>query len=254
MKRLYAAGSVTVASSSQRHRGRDRRTRDRPQGVRRGDRAVPAVLVEVDEDPLAALLLPPGRGHAVVALLQLAAEADRGVPHVDELPARLDPHEDMDAAVAAGLGPSPQPQLLEQLARDPGHPHGVGERRTGLGVEVDPQLVGAVDVVTAYGPGVEGERAHVGAPDRDRDLGRADLVGLPAAGEGDLDGLEVVGGALGHALLVERVGVAVLGPGRELHALADTGGPALQRGRPVAQGPHQAVARRSRSTPPPSAW
>ena len=102
----------------------------------------------------------------------------------------------------------------------PGDPDGVGERRTRLGVEVDAQLVGVVDVGAAYRPGVEGQGAHVRAPDRHRDLGRADLVGGPAGREGDLDALEVVGRALGHPLLVERVGflsgrpVASLIPGR----------------------------------------
>ena len=74
-----------------------------------------------------------------------------------------------------------------------------------------------------------------------RDLGRADLLGGPPGREGDLHRLEVVGRALGHPLLVERVGVPVHPPGRQLHALAYAGRPALQRGRPVAERAHQPV-------------
>ena len=45
------------------HRRRHRRARLRPDAVGRGDRAVAGVLVVVDEDALAALLLPPLRRH-----------------------------------------------------------------------------------------------------------------------------------------------------------------------------------------------
>ena len=46
-----------------RHGRGDRRARLRPHAVGRGDGAVAGVLVVVDEDALAALLLPPLRGH-----------------------------------------------------------------------------------------------------------------------------------------------------------------------------------------------
>ena len=134
-----------------------------------------------------------------------------------------------------------QPELLEQLLGDAGDPLGVRERRTRLRVQVDAQLVGVVDVAAPDRPRVEHQRAHVRAPHRHRDLGRADLVGRPAGGEGDLDRLEVVGSALGHPLLVERVGVLVGASGRQRHALAYAGGPALQRRRPVPERTHQPV-------------
>src|SRR4051812_24535153 len=88
------------------------------------------------------LLLPPGRRDAGVTLLQGAAEPDGGVPHVDEVPARLDAYVDVHAPVAAGLRVAGDAELLEQLTRDAGHPHGVGERGAGLRIEVDAQLVG----------------------------------------------------------------------------------------------------------------
>ena len=75
------------------------------------------------------------------------------------------------------LGEAGHAELVEQLAGDAGDPHGVGEGRARLRVEVDAQLVGVVDVGAAHRPGVEGQRAHVRAPHGHRDLGRADLVG-----------------------------------------------------------------------------
>src|SRR5690606_16617057 len=93
-----------------------------PQAPCARDRAVAVVLVEVDEDAFAALLLPPRDRDAVVAALELATEADRRVAHVLEGVPRLDPHVDVDAAVAAGLGVAAHPELGEQLARDLRHP------------------------------------------------------------------------------------------------------------------------------------
>ena len=104
------------------------------------------------------------------------------------------------------------PELVEQVARHPGDPHRVRERRARLRVEVDAQLVGVVDVGAPHRPGVEGERAHVRAQ-----TGTAISVGQISSavrpdGNVIVDRLEVVGRPLGHPLLVERVGVPVLGP------------------------------------------
>ena len=69
-------GADTVASGPRAHR------------VRRGDRPVARVLVVVDEDLLAALLLPPrGRHELGRAPLDLAREGERAAAHVGELPA-----------------------------------------------------------------------------------------------------------------------------------------------------------------------
>ena len=223
------------------HRGRDRRSGPRPQGVRRGDGPVTTVLVEIDEDPLTALLLPPLGGDALVTLLELAAESDRRVPHVDEVPARLDPHVDVHAAVAAGLRVARQTVLLQQLPGDAGHADGVGERGAGLGVEVDAQLVGVVVVAAASRPRVEGDRAHLGAPPDRGQVGDAHLVGCPSAGEGHTRRLDVLRGALGNPLAVERVAL-VAATRREGDALVHPGRPALQSSGPVAEGAHDAGA------------
>src|SRR3954452_16927049 len=87
--------------------------RDRPEAVGTGDRAVAGVLVVVHEDRGASLLLPPGGRDPRRTTGKLASEADGGVPHVGEAPARLDPHVDMHTPVAAGLGEPTHAQVLE---------------------------------------------------------------------------------------------------------------------------------------------
>ena len=66
-----------------------------------GDGPVPVGLVEVQEDPLTALLLPPRRGHLVRhPPFHLAGRGDHGVPDVQELARRLDRGINVQAAVA----------------------------------------------------------------------------------------------------------------------------------------------------------
>ena len=226
-----------------RQRCRHRRARLGPDAVGRGDRAVARVLVVVDEDPLAALLLPPLGGHlAGEAALQLASERDRGVADVGERPARLDPHVDVDAAAAGGLREADVAELVEQRPRLAGDPHGVVEVGARLRVEVEAQLVRMVDVVAAHGPRVKRDRPHLRRPADHRNLGRADLVGVTARRELDARGLDVLGGALGDPLLEERVAAAPLARGEHdpgMHAL----GPALERRRPAPQRAHDPVLR-----------
>src|SRR5439155_18124648 len=94
--------------------------------VGRGDRAIAGVLVVVDEDALAALLLPPlGRYLARHPALELAAERDRRVPHVGEGPTRLQPHVDVDAAAPGRLREAGVAELAEQRPRLAGDPHRV---------------------------------------------------------------------------------------------------------------------------------
>ena len=173
-----------------RHRRGDRRARLRPHAVGRGDRAIAGVLVVVDEDALAALLLPPlGRHLARQAPLELAPEGDRGVADVGERPARLDPDVDVDAAASRGLREAGVAELVQQRARLGGDAHGVGEVRARLRVEVDAQLVGMVDVVAANRPRMKRDRAHLGRPADDGHLRGADLVRVAARRELDPRGL-----------------------------------------------------------------
>ena len=150
-----------------------------PYRVGGGDGAVAGGLVVVDEDALAALLLPPLDGHLVRhPALQLPADGDGGAPDLGEGPARLDRHEDVQAASAGGLGPAAQPaELVQHGAQFVGGADGVVVVGAGLRVEVDAQFVGVVGVVAADRPRVEGEAAEVGGPQDGGRLGRAHLVG-----------------------------------------------------------------------------
>ena len=121
--------------------------------------------------------------------------------------------------------------------------HGVGEVGARLRVEIDPQLVRVVDVGAANRPRVKRDRAHLRRPADDGDLRRADLIGVPARRELDLDGLDVVRGPPGDALLEEGV-AAPLVPGGENDAGMDALRPALERGRPLLERAHDAVLHR----------
>ena len=217
---------------------RDGRARLGPDAVGRRDRPVARVLVVVDEDPLAALLLPPARRDLIgEASLELPAEGDRRVADVGKRPPRFDPDVDVNAAPAGGLREAAVAEFLKQLARPGGDERGVFEVGARLGVEVEAELVGMVDVLAPHRPGMEGDRAHLAGPGDHRDLGGADLVGAAARGEGDLRRLHVFGSALRHTLLVEGVAHPALAR-RQDHARVHALGPALERGRAAVQRAH----------------
>ena len=97
---------------------------------------------------------------------------------------RLDPHVDVDAARAGGLRPADEPEVGEHLADDRARPPDVRPTRTpGHRVEIDPQLVGMVEVLGAHRVRVELEAAEVGHPGEAGGVARHDLVGRPARGE-----------------------------------------------------------------------
>ena len=76
-------------------------------------------------------------------------------------------HEDVHAAAAAGLGEARVAQLVEQRPDDvDGDARGVREAGARLGVQVDPQLVGVLDVRAGRVPGVERDGAEVARPRR----------------------------------------------------------------------------------------
>ena len=192
-------------------------------------RLVGRVLVEVDEHPLAPLLLPPGVGDEVGAAAgQLPGQGHGRGPHLVGVPAGQQPDVDVQAAAAGGLGEAPQPELVE------GGPHLAGrlpdlvEDDAGLGVEVDAQLVGVIGVRGPAGPDVEAQAPGVGGPHHMGDVGGHHGVGGGAVGGAHHLGAQPVGGALGHPLLEKR---RPLGPV----------GVALQQGGAVAHGPHEGL-------------
>src|ERR1700733_9502735 len=94
--------------------GRDGRAWLGPDAVGRRDCPVARVLVVVDEDPLAAFLLPPARRDLIgEAPLELPAEGDRRVADVGKRPSRVDPDVDVNTAPAGGLGKAAVAQVLK---------------------------------------------------------------------------------------------------------------------------------------------
>jgi hypothetical protein len=97
-----------------------------------------------------------------------------------EGPERLDPDGDVDAAIPRRLRPPRIADLVKHLGDDAGDRLRVGEIRARLRVDVDPQLVGMLDVAPAGGPWMEVDRAEVRRPGDVRDFGHAELVRVTA--------------------------------------------------------------------------
>jgi hypothetical protein len=98
-----------------------------------------------------------------------------------------------------------------------------------------------VDVVAADRPWMERDRAHLRRPGDDSHLARTDLVRMAAGGELDPRGLHVVRGAAGDPLLEKGVAAAAI-TRREDEALLNPLRPALERGGPPVERPHDALA------------
>ena len=81
------------------------------------------------------------------------------------------------------LGQPTRPDVGQRVAHDQGHPPDVVPGDAGDRVEVDPQLVGMVEVVGADRVRVEVDAAEVGDPGEAGRIVDHDLVGGPAGGE-----------------------------------------------------------------------
>ena len=105
----------------------------------------------------------------------------------------------------------------------------------GVGVQVDAELIGVVDVGGADGPGVEVDAAEVGDPGEVCGVIDDHEVGGAAAGEGDVGGLDAGGQVGGRALLEERLfGNAVDEALEDHRAVSDAAEGALGDGEVVA--------------------
>ena len=193
-RRRTRSGTVRMVRSFGDHRldllpgerRRDLAARAGPGEPGAEDGLVGRVLVEVDEDAAAALLLPPVGGDQVgEAALQLAGQGDGGGAHLHRVPARLEPEVHVQAVVARRLRVAAQAELVEHVAAEQGDGAHLVEADAGRGVEVDAQLVGVGGVGGEVGPQVQAEAADVHRPHDVGDVGHDERVGGGAVGGGD---------------------------------------------------------------------
>ena len=93
-------------------------------------------------------------------------------------------------------------QYVTDAHRDALH---LREGHAGLRIEVDAQLIGMIEVPAADRPRIEVDAAEVHRPDEMGEVGRAQLLGRPAARERDGRRLQPLRSGLGHPLLEEEV-------------------------------------------------
>ncbi len=153
-----------------------------------------------------ALLLPPlARRELRRAPLHLARERQGRAPHLIEAPAALDPHVHVHAARARRLGPAAQAVLGEHVAHDQRHAPHVVPAHARAGIEVDPQLVGMVEVIGPHRVRVQIDAPEVDDPEELRGVAHHDLARRAPGGEAELHRLDPVGTPLGRPLLEERL-------------------------------------------------
>src|SRR5580700_8620278 len=149
------------------------------------------VLVEVDEDTLAAFLLPPGRGDQVwPPALQLAGYRHRRAADLVGVPARLKPDVDVDAPVPRGLGVAGHARLGQQRPQLGGGLLDMAEGHAWSRVEVDAQLVGVIRVAGQVRPHMEAEAAESHGPQDVINVGRDQRLRSRAIRRGDDGRLE----------------------------------------------------------------
>ena len=171
--RSSARRASIVSSSLPVERRRHLRARAGPDAPRAEDRLVRRVLVEVDEDALAALLLPPRVGDACRG----GGARARARPR----PRRRAPGTDPSGAAAArrrgcrgcrwSSGAPAMPSSSNSALHVGGRGARLVEAGAGLRIEVDAQLVGVLGVVGERRPDVEAETAEVHGPGDVREIG-----------------------------------------------------------------------------------
>ena len=164
-------------------RHRHRRAGQRPRAVRRGDGAVPVGLVEVDEDPLAALLLPPGGGDLLRhTALELAGDPDDGVADVEELVGRAGPGRRRARPGCRRSWPTPvRPISPSRSCRAWAARTASAKSVPGCGSRSIRSSSGRSLSSVLHRPGVEGDGVHLHRPHGGGDL-VDDQLGVAAAG------------------------------------------------------------------------
>ena len=130
------------------------------------------VLIEVDEDALAALLLPPRVGDDVgMPARELASEGHGASSHLNRIPTRLQTQVHVNAVLSRRLRVADDAELAEKLPHETRDGAGVFEVGTGCGIEVDAELVRVLGVGREGRPHVEAETPEVDRPRDVREVG-----------------------------------------------------------------------------------
>jgi hypothetical protein len=153
-----------------------------------------------------ALLLPPLAGRdRRRASFDVAGDREGRAPDLGVGPAGLDPDVDVDASGPGGLRPADEADRVERLLGDQCHLADLGPLDARHRVEVDPQLVGMVEVVGPDGMRVEVDAAEVRDPGQPGGVVDHDLVGGPPGWERQRRDPQPLRSVVRRPLLEERL-------------------------------------------------
>ena len=135
-------------------------------------RLVRCILIEIDEDPFATLLLPPlGRDQIGMPSFELSGQRHRAGANLEAVPPRLEPDVDVEAPVPRRLGVPDHTQLGEQGPHLACRHSNLVEGGAWLGIEVDAELIRMGWVVGPVRPQVQTEASEVDGPQDVGDVG-----------------------------------------------------------------------------------
>src|SRR5262249_239783 len=147
------------------------------------DGAVLGVLVVVEEDAVA-LLLPPLAGRDFgSAPLDFPREGECRAPHLRERPAGGDARVHVDSPRARGLRPAHEAEVCQYPSHRTGYGLELRPFHARHGIEVDPELVGMLEVLRAHGMRVKLEAPEVRHPGERRRTAWDHLLGDAAGRE-----------------------------------------------------------------------
>src|SRR5690606_3655500 len=138
------------------------------------------------------------------ALLDVAREGERGTADVVECPATLDPHVDMEAALARRLRPADEPERVERFPDDAADLTHLGPLDARHGIEIDPQLVRMLEILGANRMRMQLEACEIREPDERGRITRHDLLRRASGREAQLDDVDPLGTLLRRTLLIEE--------------------------------------------------
>ena len=165
-----------------------------------------------------ALLLPPLRGRERrCPSLDIAGEGERRPTDLRVGPAGLDPDVDVNPARAGRLRPADEPNGLERLAADHRDLADLRPLDARDRVEIDPQLVGVVEILGPNRMGVEVDAAEIGDPGEPGRLAQDDLVGGSSGRKRQLGRVDPVRSVFGRSLLEERLALSAVDEAFEGH-------------------------------------